>query len=429
MAKCYNCGKEGIPEEAKFCPSCGKSLKVTDELIKKALDGNQDALSELYYRTYQSVYGRIRAKVSDDDTALDLVQDTYLQVFSKLDQIKEPEAFPGWVLRIARNVTVDWYRKHGKDKDTELFSQNEYMDDDDFSSVDEDRTEYRTEYIPEAALDKEETARLLDEILNDLPEEQRLVLVMRYYDEMSLSEISQELDVNINTVKTRLSRGQKKVEERVRLLERRGTKLYSLAPVGFLLLLLKNEEAQAQTIPASDMFNAISAKAVAANAAGAAVAGKLAAGAGTKTAGATVGKSAAGVAVKAAAVKTVAVVAVSAVAVGGVAVGVKKASVPDVVTFNTQYEDYTDFTMGTTVNAAVADDYDDGELYTSDTLELAVYGNEDILREDILTITFLNGLSDVPDDAWDPTEDGAGSVMAWVEESDTEGMYDLYIAG
>ena len=97
----------------------------------------------------------------------------------------------------------------------------------------------RTENLPDARLADQETARLMNEILQTLSEDQRLVVGMYYYEQMSIKEIAKELNCSENTIKSRLSYGRKKIELQVKELEKRGTKLYGLAPIPFLLWLFK----------------------------------------------------------------------------------------------------------------------------------------------------------------------------------------------
>lgn len=96
----------------------------------------------------------------------------------------------------------------------------------------------RSELNPEMAMDQQEAKRLVMEILDHLPEDQRVVIGMFYYEEMSVKDIAQTLGVSENTVKSRLSYGRKKIKEQVMDLEKRGTKLYSVAPFVFFLYLL-----------------------------------------------------------------------------------------------------------------------------------------------------------------------------------------------
>ena len=87
-------------------------------------------------------------------------------------------------------------------------------------------------------MDQQEAKRLVMEILDHLPEDQRVVIGMFYYEEMSVKDIAQTLGVSENTVKSRLSYGRRKIKEQVLDLEKRGTKLYSVAPFVFFLYLL-----------------------------------------------------------------------------------------------------------------------------------------------------------------------------------------------
>lgn len=96
----------------------------------------------------------------------------------------------------------------------------------------------RSELNPEMAMDQQEAKRLVMEILDHLPEDQRVVIGMFYYEEMSVKDIAQTLGVSENTVKSRLSYGRKKIKEQVMDLEKRGTKLYNVAPFVFFLYLL-----------------------------------------------------------------------------------------------------------------------------------------------------------------------------------------------
>ncbi len=324
MTRCYCCGAE-VPDDAKFCAKCGKPLEITQDLIDRAEAGDSAAQTELYQRTYKIVYAKTRAKVSDEDAVMDIMQETYLRAFTNLDQLKKAETFPSWLLTIASRQACDWYRKNGKEQQNIQLSQLEYEDDDTFSDEDDlfDKPEDRSNLIPDEALDRAETGRLLSEILDTLPEDQRMILTMYYYDDMSLNEISEELGVNLSTVKSRLTAGKKKVKAKVLELEKSGTKLYSLGPVAFLVYLLRHAELFAPEISSNTILGLTGTGAAAAAGGTAAVsaATQAAAGvAGKATAGAAV-KAAVGVAVKSLGFKIAAVAAAVAVA-GGATVAV-----------------------------------------------------------------------------------------------------------
>ena len=108
--KCCKCNAS-IPDNAVSCPRCGAPQGFSEELIRRARNNDQDALAELYERTYSSVYTAVRTMVSDDDEALDILQDSYLKAFRSLDKLEDPEKFRAWIKRIARNQTIDVLRQ------------------------------------------------------------------------------------------------------------------------------------------------------------------------------------------------------------------------------------------------------------------------------------------------------------------------------
>ena len=98
-------------------------------------------------------------------------------------------------------------------------------------------------------MDKSETSRLVNEILDTLSEEQKICALMYYGQELSVKEIATSLDVSENTVKSRLNYARKNIKEKVLELEKKGTKLYGLIPVIFFAMLLKNEAKAAEFAP------------------------------------------------------------------------------------------------------------------------------------------------------------------------------------
>lgn len=250
--KCYQC-KSTIPDDAAICPHCKAPQGFDADMIEAASRGDQDAIAELYNRTYSSVYYTIRSVIRDDDTALDVLQDSYLKAFRRLDQLGDPSKFRAWVKRIARNQAVDVLRQ----KAAIPFSALESDGADPGPPVDFEDT--APEHLPDVVIDRQETARLMKEILDALPDDQRAAISLFYYEEMSVAEIAEAMGVSENTVKSRLNYGRKKIEAQVRALEKRGTRLYGLAPVPFLLLLFRSRDASAAEIPAASVLHRVTA--------------------------------------------------------------------------------------------------------------------------------------------------------------------------
>lgn len=201
-------------------------------LIERAKNNDQDAFYELYQNSYNAVYRTVKSMIKDEDTSLDIVQDTFIKGFESLSTLENPDNYLAWMKRISANKAKDWFKK----KHEISFSQ---LSDDEESEPDfEDE---RLEHSPEAFIDQKETARLIDEILSTLSDEQRIAIGMHLYQGMSASEIARELDINENTVKSRLNYGKKKIKASVEELAKKGTQLYSLAPIPFLIWLFRNQ--------------------------------------------------------------------------------------------------------------------------------------------------------------------------------------------
>ncbi len=236
--KCFQCG-QSLPGDTRYCSRCGAYQGFSPELLEKARNGEESALTELYQRTYNSVYYTVKALISSEDTALDIVQDTYVKAFRSLHQLKEPEKFRAWMKVIARNKAVDYLRKTKPAVFSDLSSREDMVEFED----------QRPEHLPEMVIDRQETQRLIREILDSLTPEQRLAVGLYYYENLSVKEIAATLGVGENTVKSRLAYGRKKIETRVRELEKQGTRLYGLSPIPFLLLLFWNQDLQSVVVP------------------------------------------------------------------------------------------------------------------------------------------------------------------------------------
>lgn len=232
--RCVKCGQE-LPDDANFCRRCGSpTIRNMSYLVQKARENDQEALTEIYKISSPAVYKTIWVLIKDEDTVYDILQDTYVKAFTKLDQLQNPDKLIPWLKMIANNLAKDWLKKSKPVFFTDIYGGEELED----IPFEESIEDVRSELNPEMAMDQQEAKRLVMEILDHLPEDQRVVIGMFYYEEMSVKDIAQTLGVSENTVKSRLSYGRKKIKEQVMDLEKRGTKLYSVAPFVFFLYLL-----------------------------------------------------------------------------------------------------------------------------------------------------------------------------------------------
>ena len=279
MMYCNSCGKQ-IADDAVLCPHCGMPAGQSDtlaELVAAARTGDQSAISALYEKTYNKVFYTVKSMIKDEDAVFDIVQDTYIKAFKHLDSFQGDTKFLPWVRQIAANGARDWLKRKRPMLFTELGSGEEQD-----TPVEELFADERSENLPDQVIDQKETTRLIREILEELPEDQRAAIGMFYYEEMSVKEIAAAMGVSESAVKSRLMYGRNKIEKKVLELEKQGTKLYSLSPLPFLLLLFRNQMAYAAEAPDSRILQAI----LASQPTGAAAAAGAAQGAGTSGAAA-----------------------------------------------------------------------------------------------------------------------------------------------
>ena len=320
--KCDRCGRP-IPTGNEACPSGGKPGEDgLFGLVALAREGNQQALSALYEKTYNGVFYTIKSMIKDEDTVLDLLQDTYVKAFTHLDHFQGDTKFSPWVRQIGANTARDYLRKKKPMLFTDLAAGEEPNE-----PIEEHFADLDVGNLPDEVLDRAETTRLIREIIDGLPEDQRAVIGMYYYQEMPVKDIAAALGASESAVKSRLLYGRRKIEAQVRDLEKKGTKLYGLAPIPFLLWLMGAQEAQAAQLPNGQILQHVLASAGQSGAAGAGTASAAGTGAASQ------GEAAAAVGTKAAAgglgAAKLGLIAVAAVAVIGAGVyGVSRLSQP-----------------------------------------------------------------------------------------------------
>ena len=164
-------------------------------LVNNYISGNESALSILIERHKQRIYSFIYSKVFDRDASEDIFQDTFIKVIRTLKNGKynEEGKFLPWVMRIAHNLVIDHFRKGNrmpKFEDNGEFSIFSVISDGNLNA--------------ERKLIKSQVEDDLRNIIQELPEDQKEVLVMRMYKDMSFKEISDKTGVSINTALGRM---------------------------------------------------------------------------------------------------------------------------------------------------------------------------------------------------------------------------------
>jgi len=165
------------------------------QLIQQYLEGRESALNILIDRHKDKVYSSIYMFVKDESLAEDIFQETFIKVVDTLrsGKYKEEGKFLPWVMRIANNLCIDYYRKT---KRAPKVATGDGFDIFDILVFDEDNAE--DEMI------KGQSRNKIKKLINELPREQREVLIMRHYSELSFKEIARITDVSINTALGRM---------------------------------------------------------------------------------------------------------------------------------------------------------------------------------------------------------------------------------
>ena len=164
-------------------------------LVKSYISGDESALASLINRHQSKIYGFIYSKIGDRDLSDDIFQDTFIKVIKtlKTSSYNEEGKFLPWVMRIAHNLVVDHFRKLKKmpyQRETEEYSIFNFMTDNSLNI--------------EGQIISEQVELDLAKLLDELPADQKEVLVMRMYQDLSFKEIADLTGVSINTALGRM---------------------------------------------------------------------------------------------------------------------------------------------------------------------------------------------------------------------------------
>ena len=211
-------------------------MKTIKELVLSAKNGNKKAFDKLYKLTSNDVWFTCVSLLKDEENAKDIMQETYITAFLKLDTLKDEEKFCGWLTAIATNKSKN-----------KLKGKVEYQIDDEVLITEAETDELM---LPEEYITKTEKRKVLLQIMEDtLSFNQYQTVLMFYFDEMSISEIAQGLEISEGTVKSRLNSSRAKMKTAIEDYEKKsGDKLHGVVVVPFFTTIFK-EEAKSLAVP------------------------------------------------------------------------------------------------------------------------------------------------------------------------------------
>ena len=179
------------------------------QLIRRILSGDDEAFSILMRKHQKGVHALIWRKIGDFQVAEEITQDTFIQAYKKLGTLEDPYRFDGWLYVIANRLCINWIQRNKAKMDRlNMQSLEETLPEE----VEEASHLHHTFHQRETEAEKRRQ-NLVKTLLEKLPESERTVVTLYYLGEMTAKEIGKFLGVSVNTIKSRLRRARKRLQE------------------------------------------------------------------------------------------------------------------------------------------------------------------------------------------------------------------------
>ena len=175
-----------------------------EKLIKNIKKGDTDAFDQLVRSFEKKVYNTALRYCKNPDDAFDISQDVFLRVYRYISDFKGDSSLSTWIYRITVNLCTDYVRKDKTNKTVPLYSSN-------------DEEEYELQLpddspSPEELYETKEKIDLLRKAIDNLPDDHREIIVLRDINGLQYEEIARVLEINVGTVKSRISRARDKLK-------------------------------------------------------------------------------------------------------------------------------------------------------------------------------------------------------------------------
>ena len=173
-------------------------------LIQRILTGDETAFESLIRKYRKQIHAHAWRKTGDFHIAEDITQDTFLQVYQKLDTLDDPTQFSGWLYVIVNRLCIAWFRKNR--------IRTESLEETDISEIE---TEAYSQYVAteNAKTNAEAQRDLVQKLLTKLKESDRQIITLHYFQEMTYSEIGSYLGISESSIKSRLHRARQRLKK------------------------------------------------------------------------------------------------------------------------------------------------------------------------------------------------------------------------
>lgn len=176
-----------------------------NEIIRLILDGDINLFAILQKKYKRIISNLIKKMIKDEDDIEDLIQETFIKAYNALPNFQFSYSFSSWIYRIASNTCIDFIRK----KKFNFVYIDEYTGDDDNPVFEIKDSSYR----PDIEYNNKEKKEFLNKVINQLPDNYRIIIKLRHDDELEYQEIADKLNIPIGTVKVNLFRARKQLFE------------------------------------------------------------------------------------------------------------------------------------------------------------------------------------------------------------------------
>ncbi|MDN5200832.1 RNA polymerase sigma factor [Fulvivirgaceae bacterium BMA10] len=175
-----------------------------DLVIQLSISGDEQAFTTLVKEWYSRIYNFSLRYFNDHDMAMEVTQKTFISAHKNISKLENYKSFRSWLYRIASNYCHEQDRRSKRSKVFSLFSHKK---NDELVDMVDIKTYHANQYETEKTFRKEEITTMLKKAMAQIPEDQRVILIMKEYEGFKFREIAEALQLSENTVKSRMYYG------------------------------------------------------------------------------------------------------------------------------------------------------------------------------------------------------------------------------
>jgi RNA polymerase sigma-70 factor (ECF subfamily) len=199
------------PKAKQSDPDVDDGSPTDGQLVARVLDGDRKAFDELIVRYQRQAVAVSYRLLGNTQDALEVTQDAFLKAFTSLATLQKPEAFGGWLMRIVSNLSLNFRRGR---KNRQQLPLDDLLGPSEPSTADTSGSDWMVQSgDPVRRLESQELGKKLQEALNQLPEKQRMAIIMFTIEQMPQKQVAEALDCSVEAVKWHVFQGRKKLKE------------------------------------------------------------------------------------------------------------------------------------------------------------------------------------------------------------------------